>query len=142
MSYQIKRIDPYWLKHPLVPVAVAGGTLLTAVGFLSGRPPVWIAGAVLASLGVLAAAKPVVSCVLGSLGLIGGIVTFVVSPNMQTADMAMHWRVFSAVLFAVLYMVLMDALVLGVALLYNLFGAVTGGIRVDFEESAEGAEAE
>lgn len=139
MSYQVKRIDPYWITHPAVGLAVAAGAVVGAFGVLSGKTPFAAAGGVLVGVGVLLAAKVVISAVLGTLGLFGGLVTFVLLPNRQMLDMGTGWKCVSALFFALLYMVLMDALVLGVAVLYNLFGAALGGLSVDLEGEGEGS---
>jgi hypothetical protein len=69
------------------------------------------------------------------------VVTFIVLPNPQLADSPMFWKFVSSLFFGLLYMVLMDALVLVVSALYNLFGNTMGmsGIRVEFDEEGAGA---
>ena len=136
MSYQVKRIDPYWHTHPMVPVLVVAGSLLGAIGYQSQKWPLAIVGGLVLAASVLFATRVVVSAVLGSLGLFGGLVTFVILPNPQMAGMSIWLKFLSSLLFASLYMVLMDALVLSVAFLYNLFGATMGGVSIDIEEAA------
>ncbi|MBI4422936.1 MAG: hypothetical protein HY554_04385 [Elusimicrobia bacterium] len=136
MSYQVKRIDPYWLKHPIIPVVAVAGAIGAALGYQSEKAVLSVAGLVFLGAAVLAAAKPVISAVLGTLGLFGGLVTFVLLPNPQMVGMAFPLKLLSTVLFGALYMVLMDALVLAVAFLYNLFGTGMRGISIDIEEAA------
>ncbi len=139
MSYQLRRIDPFWLTHPMVPTAVAIGGILGLIGFATGKPALAIVGGVVAGIGVLLGVKAAISALLGTLGLFGGLVTFVFVPNVNAASMGFGMRLVSAVLFAAFYMVLMDALVLVVSVLYNFFaGAVgLGGIRLELDTAAE-----
>ena len=141
MSYQVKRIDPYWHTNPLIPVAVVAGAVIAAIGYQTGKFPLAVVGGVLIAIGVLFATKVVVSAVLGTLGVFGGLVTFVIVPNPSMVGMSFLLKLLSSVLFAFLYMVLMDALVLAVSVLYNLFGTMMGGIGLDLEEGqgTEGA---
>ncbi|MBI4057387.1 MAG: hypothetical protein HY399_07585 [Elusimicrobia bacterium] len=80
-----------------------------------------------------------IPAVLFLLGLLGGLVTFVVLPNPQMEPMGGMTRLMATGLFAVLYMVLMVALLVVVAFLYNLFTQTVGlrGIRVDIEPMEE-----
>ena len=136
MSYQIKRIDPYWMTHPMVPILVAAGAVIALIGHQTDRNFIGIVGVVVMGVAVLVATKPVLSAVLGTLGVFGGLVTFVVLPNPQMVGMSLLLKLLSTLLFAALYMVLMDALVLAIAFLYNLFGAGLRGISLDLEEAA------
>lgn len=136
MSYQIKRIDPYWMTHPFIPVLVAAGAVIALIGHQINNNFIGIVGVAVGSIAVLAATKPVLSAVLATLGLVGGVVTFIVLPNPQMIGMTFILKLLSTLLFAALYMVLMDALVLAIAFLYNLFGAGLRGISLDLEEAA------
>lgn len=144
MSYRVRRIDPFWIAHPLVITAAVLGVVLAMFGYAKNQFLVSLIGAVLMGVGVLLAAKPAVSGVLGTLGLFGGFITFIILPNPQLADASFFWKLVSAFFFALLYMILMDALVLVVAALYNLFGNTLnlGGIQLEFEEGAEAGEAQ
>ena len=136
MSYQIKRIDPYWITHPMIPVLVAAGAVVALIGHLTDRNFVGILGIVVMGVAVLIATKPVLSAVLATLGVFGGLVTFVILPNPQMVGMTLVLKFLSTLLFAALYMVLMDALVLAIAFLYNLFGTGLRGVSLDLEEAA------
>ncbi|MFA6030645.1 MAG: hypothetical protein WC969_12380 [Elusimicrobiota bacterium] len=133
MSYNIRRIDPFWKASPVVLAVAIIGAVIAMFGYTKGNMLIAGVGALAMAVGVLLAAKPALSLVLGCLGLFGGLVTFVLMPNMQTADMSLPMKLLSTLLFTVLYMVLMDALVLVVAALYNFFGGTLGGITVEFE---------
>lgn len=135
MSYQVKRIDPYWITHPMIPVLVVAGAVLALIGHQADKAFIGIGGLVVAGVAVLLATKPVISAVLSTLGVFGGVVTFIVLPQPQMVGMPILMRLLSTVLFALLYMVLMDALVLAVAFLYNLFGAGLRGIGLEIEET-------
>ncbi len=141
MSYQLKRIDPFWHTHPMIPTGVAIGAILALIGYSTNKPIAAVAGGVIAGIAIIAAARPVVSALLGSLGLFGGLVTFVFVPNLSAAGMTIGMKLVSALLFSVFYMVLMDALVLVIAVLYNLFGVTLGlgGLKLDLEAVEETA---
>lgn len=136
MSYQVRRIDPYWMSHPMIPVLIVAGAIVALVGQQADKAFIAIAGLVIAGVAVLLATKPVISAVLATLGVFGGLVTFVILPQPQMVGMPIVMRLISTILFALLYMVLMDALVLAIAFLYNLFGTGLKGISIDIEEAA------
>ena len=135
MSYEVKRINPFWHTHPMIPTAVAVGAILGLVGYRMSSAIISGIGGLVAAGAILFAARPVLSALLGTLGLLGGLAQFVVIPNMNSASMSMPMRLGAAVLFGLFYMVLMDALVLVVSVLYNLFaGAIgLGGLRLELE---------
>lgn len=135
MSYQLKRINPFWHTHPMIPTAVVIGGICGLIGYQLQKPVIAGLGALVAAGAILFAARPVVSALLGTLGLFGGLVTFVLVPNVNAVGMGLGMRALSTLLFALFYMVLMDALILVVSVLYNLFaGAVgMGGLRFEFE---------
>lgn len=139
MSYQVKRIDPFWHNHPMIPTAIVIGGILAMIGFQKQATALALVGAAVAGVAVVVAARPVVSAVLATLGVFGGLVTFVFVPNQQSAGMSLGMRLLSTVLFALFYMILMDALVLVVSVLYNLFGGALGlgGIKLELESQAE-----
>ncbi|MDE2141854.1 MAG: hypothetical protein KGL74_04920 [Elusimicrobia bacterium] len=140
MSYRVKRIDPYWIKNPVLPVVAIAG-VLAALGLVThDMVPLAIVSAVIGGLAVILATQPAVSAVLGTLGFIGGLTTFVLVPNSQNAAMTLPLKLLSTVLFTLFYTVLMDGVVLLIAVLYNLFaGAIgLGGLRLDLED--DGAE--
>lgn len=138
MSYRVKRIDIFWHNHPMIPTGVAIGTLLGVMGFVTNKPVLQIAGGAVAAIAILAAARPLISAVLATLGVLGGLVTFVLVPNLQAAGMSLGLKLLSSLLFALFYMVLMDALVLVLAVLYNLFGSVMGMPGISLELEGEG----
>ena len=141
MSYRVKRIDPYWIRNPILPaVAVLGvGAALVFINRAMVVPA--ILGAAIGGIAVILATKPAVSAVMGTLGLLGGLTTFVLVPNAQNAAMPMGLKLLSTVLFTLFYAVLMDGVVLLVAVLYNLFsGAVgLGGLSVELENEPDEA---
>jgi len=143
MTQQVKRIDPYWHTHPMIPTGVAIGAILALIGYLKDKPVLFVAGLVIAGLAILFAARPVMSAVLGSLGLAGGLLSLVVVPNLSTAGMSLGLKLVAALMFAVVFMVLWDAIVLVLAALYNLYSHTLGlsGVRLDLE-TAEDAAAE
>jgi hypothetical protein len=142
LSYRVKRIDPFWLKNPVLPVISIIGVLIALVGVQQVKTGVAIGGAIVGGLAIFLATRPAVSAVLGTLGLLGGIVTFIAVPSPSTLGMTFAMRMVSTLLFTVFYTVLMDGVVLLVAVLYNLFAGVVGlgGFSVDLED--EGADAD
>lgn len=143
MSYRVKRIDPYWIKNPVLPVVAVVG-VAAALALISREMVIpAIGAAVVGGVAILLATKPAVSAVLGTLGLIGGLTTFVLVPNSQNATMTLPLKLLSTVLFTVFYAVLMDGVVLMIAVLYNLFaGAIgLGGFSLELEDEGAGSEA-
>lgn len=140
MSYRVKRIDPYWIRNPILPVLAIGGVAagLTLVSRDMVVPA--IAAAVIGGLAVILSTKPAVSAVMGTLGLIGGLTTFILMPRAENAAMSLSQKLLSTVLFTLFYAVLMDGVVLLLAVLYNLFaGAVgLGGLSLDLEDEGSG----
>lgn len=138
MSYRVRRIDPYWIKNPILPVvAVVGiGAALALIGRDMVMPA--IGAAVVGGVAIILSTQPAVSAVLGTLGLLGGLMTFVLVPNTQNAAMALPMRLLSTLLFTLFYTVLMDGVVLLVAVLYNLFagGLGLGGLSLELGEDA------
>jgi hypothetical protein len=135
MSHQLRRIDPFWHTHPMIPTGVLIGGVCAAVGFVANKPVVGIFGGVVAGIAILAGTRPVVSALLGTLGLLGGLVSFVFVPSLNNDGMTLPMRLVSTLLFSIFYMVLMDGLVLVVAALYNFFSGVAGlgGIRLEID---------
>lgn len=141
MSYQLKRIDPFWHTHPMIPTAVAIGAICAAIGWATNKNAVGILGGFVAGVAVVAATRPAITALLGTLGLFGGLVSFVIVPNLNNAGMTLPMKLISTLLFAAFYMVLMDALVLVISVLYNLFGNTIGlgGIRFELAEAEDAA---
>lgn len=143
MSYRVKRIDPFWMKNPALPVVAIVGVLIALVGVQQVKTGVAIGGAIIGGAAIFFSTRPAVSAVLGTLGLLGGIVTFLAVPSPSTLGMTMGLRLVSTLLFTVFYTVLMDGVVLLVAVLYNLFAGVVGlgGFSVDLEDEGGDADA-
>lgn len=140
MGYHVRRIDPFWKASPLVLTVALLGALVAMFGYARQNMVVAIVGAAVMGIGILLAAKPAISAVLGCLGFFGGLVTFVFMPSANTEGMSILMKLVSTVLFSLLYMVLMDALILVVAVLYNFFGGSLGGLNLEIEPTgpAEG----
>ena len=141
MTQQVKRIDPYWHTHPMIPTAVAVCAILALAGYVRNVPALAIVGGALAGIAILFAARPVLSAVLGTLGLVGGVLSFIVVPNLSATGMSLPYKMVAALMFAVFYMVLMDALILVLAVLYNLFSDTLGlsAVRLELEAAEEPA---
>ena len=141
MTQQVKRVDPYWHTHPMIPTGVAVGAILALIGYLKAATVLAVVGGAVAALAILFAARPVLSAVLGTLGLAGGLLSFVVVPNLSAAGMSLPLKLVATLMFAVFYMVLMDALILVLAVLYNLFSETLGlsAVRLELEAAEEAA---
>jgi hypothetical protein len=141
MTQQVKRIDPYWHTHPMIPTGVAVGGILALIGYLKAATVLAVVGGSVAALAILFAARPVMSAVLGTLGLAGGLLSFVIVPNLSASGMSLPLKLVAALMFAIFYMVLMDALILVLAVLYNLFSDTFGmsALRLDLEAAEEPA---
>lgn len=139
MSYQLKRINPFWHTHPLIPVAVVIGGMLGLMGYLKQVWALTIVGGLVAGVAILFAARPAVSALLATLGALGGLVTFVIAPDLNASTFSAPWKIASILFYAMFYTVLMDAVVLVVSVIYNFFAGVVGlgGIRLEFEQTEE-----
>lgn len=136
MSYQLKRINPFWHYHPMIATGVVIGGIIALIGFQTDKMILGGVGGLIAAGAILFATRPVISALLGTLGVLGGIAQFVLLPtNVNAASMSAPMRWGAAVLFGIFYMVLMDALVLVVSVLYNLFAGTIGlgGVRLELE---------
>lgn len=77
-----------------------------------------------------------VPLVIFCLALLGGVITFMVVPNLQLAPMTFMQKVLSVGLYALLYVVLTTAVIVFVAFVYNVLTGVLGlrGVTFDIEE--------
>jgi len=144
MGYHVRRIDPFWKASPVVLIIAIVGALIAAFG-LTRQPPnmvVAASGGAVMAVGVLLASKPAISAVLGCLGIFGGLVTFVFLPNQSAVDMPFWLKLVASLMFALLYMVLMDALILVVAALYNFFAGSLGGLLLEIEPTGQAGQSE
>jgi hypothetical protein len=143
MSYRVKRIDPYWNKNPILPIVAALGLGAGLVLINREMVPAAIAAAAVGGIAILLMTQLAVSAVLGTLGLAGGLMTFIIMPNSQNAAMSLPMKLLSTLLFTLFYTVLMDGVILLVSVLYNLFaGAVgLGGLSLDLEDDGGAGEA-
>jgi len=77
-----------------------------------------------------------VPLVVFCLALLGGVVTFMVVPNMQLAPMSFFQKILSVGLYSLLYVVITTAVLVFVAFVYNMLTGVLGlrGVTFDIEE--------
>ena len=80
-----------------------------------------------------------VPIVVFALALLGGIVTFMVVPNPQIEPMSIGSKMLSVGLFALLYVVIVSALMVFISFLYNILTGVLGmkGVSFNIEEIHE-----
>ncbi|KAF0127279.1 MAG: hypothetical protein FD189_346 [Elusimicrobia bacterium] len=81
-----------------------------------------------------------VPAVLFFLGVLGGVITFFFVQNPQVAYMGFGQKLLAVSVFSLLYMLLMAALIVIAAFIYNILTTVVGlrGVRFEIEELAEG----
>lgn len=139
MSYVVKRLNPFWITHPIVPTLVAIGGILGVIGYQRQMTPVWVIGAAVTAVGIFLAARPAISLLLATVGFIGGLVQFVVAPALNASTYTALEKAMSISFYTVFYAVLMDAVILVVSVLYNFYaGAIGfGGLRVELESVEE-----
>lgn len=77
-----------------------------------------------------------VPLVIFCLAILGGVVTFMVVPNMQLASMTVFQKLLSVGLYALLYVVISTAVLVFAAFVYNILTGVLGlrGVTFDIEE--------
>lgn len=140
MSYRVKRIDPYWFKNPAIPVAVLAGALLAMMGGFSQKPTLAIVGAGVAAVAVLVGTRPAITGTVMLLGLLGGLVTFVITPNSQNAALSAFQKLLSVGFYTLFYAVLTEGALLLLCVVYNFFAAISslGGISLELEDEGAG----
>ncbi|UPT73053.1 MAG: hypothetical protein M0D55_14260 [Elusimicrobiota bacterium] len=138
----MKRIDPYWFKHPVLPIAVFLGAAMALGAGFAGKGPVAIAGAIVAAGAILISTRPAITGTVMLLGFLGGLVTFVISPNSQNAALSAGQKAMSVGFYTLFYAVLTEGALLLLAVVYNFFAAISslGGLSLELED--EGGEPE
>ena len=136
MSYRVKRIDPYWFKHHILPIAVFLGAALALGAGFAGKQPLAILGALIAAAGILVSTRPAITGTVMLLGFLGGLVTFVISPNAANAALPAMQKAMSVGFYTLFYAVLTEGAVLLVAVIYNFFAAISslGGLSLELED--------
>ena len=132
MSYRVKRIDPYWFKHPILPIAVFLGAALALGAGFANKP----LGALIAAVAILLSTRPAITGTVMLLGFLGGLVTFVVSPNTQNAALSAMQKAMSVGFYTLFYAVLTEGALLLLAVVYNFFAAISslGGLSLELED--------
>jgi len=77
-----------------------------------------------------------VPIVVFCLAILGGVITFMVVPNMQMVSMSFMQKILSVGLYALLYVVIFTAVLVFAAFVYNVLTGVLGlrGVTFDIEE--------
>jgi len=80
-----------------------------------------------------------VPVVVFALGLLGGVVTYLVVPNPQLDPISVGSKLVSIGVFALLYVVIVSSLLVFLTFLYNILTSVLGmkGVVFEFEEVSE-----
>lgn len=140
MSYRVKRIDPYWFKHPVIPVAVFAGTMLALFASYRQQPQLAVVGVAVSAVAILAATRPAITGTVMLLGFLGGLVTFVISPNSQNAALSAFQKMLSVGFYTVFYAVLTEGALLLLSVVYNFFAAISslGGLSLELEDEGAG----
>ncbi len=143
MNYKLRRIDPYWMKNPVIPIVAFVGTAAALVLVGVHQAVASIISGVVAGIAVVLATQPAITAVTLVLGLAGGLTEFGLSSSPDALAMPMGMRLLSSILFALFYAVLMDGVVLALAVLYNFFAGTAGwgGISLDMDAGEDEAEA-
>ena len=72
------------------------------------------------------------------MGLVGGLLAFVVSPNEMLEPMTPYTRALATGVFAVVYMLLILSIIVVSAFIYNVLSALgLPGVRINVESSQE-----
>ena len=119
MSYRVKRIDPYWFKHPILPLIVFLGAALALGAGFANKPTLAIVGAVIAAVGILISTRPAITGTVMLLGFLGGLVTFVISPNASNAVLSAGQKAMSVGFYTLFYAVLTEGALLLLSVVYN-----------------------
>lgn len=143
MNYHLKRLNPYWHNHPMIPTGVAVGVICAAMGFFAHKPIVEVIGVGLAGVAIFAGVRPVFSLLFSLIGLFGGVSTFLIAPGLNAESLNVPLKLVSILLFTAFYAALMDAMLLVVAVLYNFLVGPAGlsGLHLELSEVAEEEEA-
>lgn len=77
-----------------------------------------------------------VPLVIFVMALLGGVITFMIVPNLELAPMTFMQKLLSVGLYSLLYVVLATAVIVFMAFIYNLMTGVLGlrGVTLDIEE--------
>jgi hypothetical protein len=144
MNYHLKRINPYWHNHPMIPTGVVVGVICAAMGFAAQRPAIEIVGVSIAGLSLFVAVKPVFSILFSLIGLFGGISTFLIAPGLNADSLTPPLKFISILLFTAFYAALMDAMLLVVAVIYNFLVGPGGlsGLHLELSEAEAEEETE
>jgi hypothetical protein len=142
MSYRVKRIDPYWFKHPALPLTVFAGAAIALGAGYAAKPSVAILGAIIAAAGILASTRPAITGTVMLLGFLGGLVTFVISPNSNNAALSAGQKALSVGFYTIFYAVLTEGALLLLAVVYNFFAAISsiGGLSLELEDEGSSTE--
>ena len=147
MSYQIRRINPYWFANPIIPMTAIGGAIVAYVGILMGQSNggmiprlMMVVGSCVCGVSVLIATNPALSATLAVLGLLGFSFNFFIVPDPQMVGQSFLQKLFATIMADGIYTVLMDALIIAAAFFYNFFGALWGGVKLNIEQAGNEGE--
>ncbi|MBI5246968.1 MAG: hypothetical protein HY923_07280 [Elusimicrobia bacterium] len=118
MSWRIKRVDPYWLSNPLVYGGAVASAILGVYGAGAGSTAATLVGGLGFCTTIFLAARPALSAVFATVGLLGGAAAFLFSAN---PGMGLLMRLVWTGGFGLIYMTVMNVVLLGVSALYNAF---------------------
>ena len=139
MNYQLKRLNPYWHNHPMIPTGVAIGIICAAMGFFAQKPVIEVIGVAISGLAVFFGVRPLFSALFSLIGVFGGLSTFIIAPGLNASTLSAPLKVVSILLFTAFYMALMDAMLLVIAVVYNFLVGPAGmsGLHLEFAEAPE-----
>ncbi|MBI4371299.1 MAG: hypothetical protein HY552_03260 [Elusimicrobia bacterium] len=139
MLYRLKRIDPYWIRNPVLPVvaiAAVGAGLAAANRFMF---PAAVACGAVGGLALILAVRPAVSAVAAVGGLLASLAGFFLSSDPRVAGLSVPLRLLSSAFSVLAYVALVDGAVLLACVLYNFFAGAAGlaGLAVELEAEGE-----
>lgn len=127
---RLTRVDPFWFRHPGLGAAAVAGGLVAFAGLERGNLAIAGTGGVVFGAAVLLATKPSISAVFAVFGLVGGTASFLLSSRPGVSPLL---RLLSTAAYGLLYTVILDAMVIGAAFLYNFFTGKLGLEAVSVE---------
>jgi hypothetical protein len=140
MNYRVRRLDPYWLTNPVLPIVAVIGVLAALALINSGQVAASIAAASVGGVAILLMTQTGISAVMAVFGLMNALNLYIFFPrSIDIATMSPLMRGVSTVVFTVVFTVLMDGIILFVSVLYNLFAGVVGlgGLSIELEAGTE-----
>lgn len=130
---RVTRVDPFWFRHPGLGAAAVAGGVVAFAGLERGNLALAGAGGAVFAVFVLLATKPSITAVFAVFGLVGGAASFLLSARPGVSPLL---RLLSTAAYGLMYAVILDAMVIAAAFLYNFFTGKLGleAVAVETED--------